>query len=543
MKSIDPHFKKDFDRRLEAWISKQSIWFQLRHASTFSDVVKSLFDLTARLVVILLIAMACMWLFLRHQVGTEGYRGKLEAALIKGTASENGKVVGVSRQKINLIAANLRIAAIELDGGADSIFESGTEQQPGLSAVGVIVSPLGVLDGTYSGWSGNSVTMDSLDVYLKSGAETDEQAQSVYQQLFKKYKKLALREIDVNHATLRWGYTESTQGSIVGSKVAAQYGREGWRIKVTGGKFSYGFIKDADIEEFVAVCDQEGIHVKEAKLQMGDGSIVLSADVSVEANPQITGDISINHLSLEKVLTPYQQKWIGGYISGEGKLGGRAYDGAGPEFDINILLKRKDEVVLEGRFPIFASLEIIDTLNSYQRVKFGAGSFKMKKEGEKLSLQDINLRSGILMYLTGGLEVISKHRNAVMVQQGGEEESLTEGLKSNAEAEKDENPFNDDSSLSLADAIKAGEAIKEESREVQVLPGGLQAYVTGEVQLNLKGAVFDKLAKLKEMFPMDEDKKRFLIDLKVDSFMEEISASVAEKIDAEQKASLGTSEK
>lgn len=538
MKSIDPHFKKDFDRRLEAWISKQGIWFQLQHATSFSEVVKTLFDLSARLVIVLLLVLLGMWFYLRHQITTEGYRDKLNHALVEGTQAAGGEVVGVSRAKVNLMAANLRVAEVKLNGSEKSFFEERVDGGPAVSALGVVLSPLGVLDGIYTGWSGNALTIENLDLNLKSGAETDEAARECYQQMFKQYENLKIMEIDAAQANITWGYSEDTMGAIRGASLAAQYGREGWRIRATGGKFSYGFIKDADIESFLAICDDEGVHIAEAELRLGKGTIRFTANLSVEAKPKITGDISINHLSLENVLSPYHQKWIGGYISGEGKIGGNTYDGAGPEFDLNILLQRNDDIVLEGRFPLFSSLELVDTLNSYQRVKFGAGTFRLRKEGGQLMISNINVRAGILMYMKGDLLVVDRERDAVMEVLGDSGDDLLKGMESAEEKLKSED--SEDGFVSLADAIKAGEALEKKAREVLVLPGGQQKYITGNLEIGLKNTVFDRLAVLRDEFPMDDDKKHYLINLEVDSFMEQIGKSVADKIDAAQKASLET---
>lgn len=524
MKNANPQFEKDFQSRLENWVSRQGLWFQIRHASGSGAVMRSLFGVGIRLVVLFFILLGIGWFYLTKQVGRDSYTERLKTGLVVGMHASGGKIEGVSRGKTQFLSADLKIKYLELDEGETTFFENkvtvskkmdaegndvDVETEEGLVAEGVTLSPFSILDGIRGGWRGNELNIQRVSAFLKTTADSDALAKTGYATLFQKYQYLDVKLIDVGKVDLEWGYSEKTKARLSGASMSGELLDEGWQLVFKGGKFSYGFLRDVDLQEARVICRPDKIEIRSVLLRVGAGYMQVHGDVEIGAKPKVDCKFKIASLNMEDVVQDEFRSWLGGSVSGEGTITGDLSARDGLDYDIKVELNRQDQLVVDDQFPVMQTMQFVDGMNSYRRFRFGYGRLRFRTEGEDYYLDDIYLRAGIQLYLTGNLVLKMKDKEEVTgeVEVEDEEGNVT--------------------------------------AETRVLEsGGMKRYYKGGLEMSLQSGVFARSRALREAFALDDvgdledDPERYDLPIRVDSFFEGVTKDLAGKIEGIYKAGM-----
>jgi len=499
MNSENPEFEGEFQLRLDSWIARQSLWFQIRHASSGKNVIKCCFGLLFRLIGLLFILSIGFWFYLTKQVGNNAYTDRLKTEIMVGLNASKIDLDGVRRVNSKFWNAELSIKSLELNEGDESFYEDvileGDEKES-MIVKGITLNPLGVTDGIFTDWSGTELFIQSLKAQLKAGEESNELAEASYKSLFKKHESIDIRLLKIGKVDLNWGYSKKTKGSINGASLEGELGDDGWSFVLRGGEFSYGFIRGAKIKEIKVNCAEEGLSIEKALLSIGGGEVEFTAKRSVEKNPQIDGEISFSGLPLDQVLQGEFQSWLSGTVSGKGRVFGRLGSQKGLDYDLRLDVKEREEVVVADQFPFMRSMKLIDSMNSYRRFRFNSGGFQFKTEGEKFMLGGILLKVDSFLTLSGNITVEAKEREEVF-----EVEDVT-----NEEGE-----------------------IKEVKKIISL--AGSYPYFVGDLKFGLTQGVFDRSEELQELFKVDKAESFYEVDVNVDSYFEGVTQDVSMQLD------------
>ncbi len=548
---MDPELnrlEKDFSVRLDRWISKQGILFQLKHSSGAGSMLPKICALLFRLLIVVLIGLIIFWFYLKNRPNSEGFKADLEQQIKSGTNSKSVKVNSAERYKGGLLDAQLKISNFTLGGSENSFYEdwyaeekernlNGLEytvnNRKELIARSVIVQPLGIGDGLLNGWSGKKITLGSLQAHLKTGAETDELAMASYLSIFKEYESLVVNNIFIEDANIGWGY-DTSKGSIKGAAIEAFKQNGIWQISVTGGIFSHGWLQDAHIKKMNIECHKDGtVKVVNADLRMGGGTFKFDAEIKIKSKPYVKGKFAFEGVEVLDLVGKNYAYWLDGQVKGEGTLEGRLNSLGGVNTRASVKLKapsvavfntgngRSEQqeissadsfLIIRGRFPILKTMQRINGVNSYNLLRLNIGQFEIEQKGGNTRINDISVRSDDFLIMEGSVKydlTNLKNKNKLEVDPDSELTSFIDENESNIGDNGSEN-------VDLATDITQERLVKTFS---------------GELTMGFVPQVFEEYPEILKVYPEDTNTIRVWIPVKMEGDITEVSSSTARKLD------------
>jgi hypothetical protein len=532
---------QSFNQKLSQWIASQGFWFQLRHSMSggggWAMTMNHLVRLGFKLVVALLVAAAGFGIYLVQRVKTGTFRDSLNAGLVSGMGATEAKVLDFMRTQ-----GNVQIRRIGAEGGDESFFRS-------LDA-GNVRMKMGLLDGLTGSWDAGTLQAKWMEIDLKAGANSPEQAEALGEALFREWPGFRFSSLEVDQAKLSWGFSPRTQGRIEDSQMIATRSAAGWRLSFKGGTLSQNWLKGLEIVEFVVECNPGGLKVLKGEFICGGGTVVFR-DVAVAGGekPAVSGTVEINKVDLSVFLPEATQPFVEGRISGEFALAGSTNSAEGLQIEGSVTLGGDNIIVLREKFHLLSALSLLDIDNSYHKVPFDQGSFHLKTGGGAMELSRVDLKAGELMTAQGKI-LMQFPRDDEMVQadgsgiapifqtggnagQVGKEVELS--LEKAARAEKAEKQGKDAGEASKDMAIfdrvaqrRINEMLlqQEMARRAQALrcePGsGLRITIPGEA--------FDRSEVLREAYPVDPGNGRIAIDVPLQGTLYELTRRQAEEL-------------
>ncbi len=217
-----------------------------------------MFRLATRLMVFLLIAAAAGWIFLINQSNSGSYSEEVSTALKESLKAEEIELKGLVREQ-----GEFYIGRLAMSGGEDTFFT--------VMEASSLKCKMRLFDTFKKAWDPGAITISRLDLGLRAGADSSKAAESMADVLFQKSGKMKLSTIVVNDTSLRWGYSERTRGSILGSKMRARRIPDGWRLRFRGGTFTQNWLKRLEIVELDVVFGREGIVFEKAVFKKDQG--------------------------------------------------------------------------------------------------------------------------------------------------------------------------------------------------------------------------------------------------------------------------------
>jgi len=533
---------QSFNQKLSQWIASQGFWFQLRHSMSggggWAITVSHLLRLGFKVLIALLVAAGGFGVYLVQRVKSETFEESLDAGLKKGLGATDAKIVDFSR-----IQGDAQIRRLGVEGGDTCFFRS-------LDA-GNIRFKMDLLDGIVGEWNAGTFVAKWLEVDLRAGADSPEAASQIGQSIFKQWPNFRFSSVEVDDATLTWGYHSplpqnriDTRGKIEQSRMAATRSPEGWRFVFTGGHFSQNWLKNLEIERLVIDCVPGSLTVKEGAFKCGGGTAVFR-DMKVAGGdkPAFSGKIELSKVELSQFLPESLNGFVEGVISGDFTLSGSTNATGGIQLEGDVTLGGENVVSLRERFHLFKSLSVVDVYNSYRKVDFNRGSFHLKTSGGVLELSRIDLKADELMTLQGRVKVRPPDEKEVAGAVG---ENVGHSFAPVFRPEVEADPSKGKNEVTLEKAAsgpgtvagkemaifsrraqeKSEEQFKKDAfaRETQMLR------YEGGFRITIPGDAFERAEVLRNAFPVDPGNGRIPIDVPIQGTIYEITRRQAEEL-------------
>jgi hypothetical protein len=385
---------QDFNERLNQWVASQGFWFQMRYSMSAGGAKGvALFHflrMAFRLGIFLVVLAVGGGVWLLKRTDGAGFREDLEAAIGAGFGAEEQKMEGFKRSR-----GELEISRFVARGGTDTYFEN-------LEAR-TVRCRMGVLDGLYGVWEPGMVSVGSLDLDLRAGADDAASAAAIREAVFREFETAKVQAVEVESANLRWGFFERA-GRIDGSSLKIQRVDGGWRLNFRGGTFTQNWLRNLEIIDLTVLVKPEGLTFQKAELRDGLATVDFSGLV-IEGGerPVVKGLAKVRRLSLANMLPPSAVEFLEGSISGDFQVTGSTNTGEGIGFEGSVVLSGEDSITVRDRVPLLRALSVVDDFNNYPKVVFTEGSFDLKTGGGRLVLNSVDLAAGDLMTLKGRL--------------------------------------------------------------------------------------------------------------------------------------------
>lgn len=393
-----------FDYKLEQWISKQGLFFLITYGSGRGSLTAKLVSVFLRLVVILLIGLVIAWFYLKGRVETDGFKEDVIQQVSQGLSADKVEIKSITRVSGGIISGDMFLKSLKLGETEKSFFEDWRVSEYKVNADGsktevevvdvakfnsIYVSPLNVADNVLSGWSAKEIRINSMELKLKTGAETDELALESYASLFRKYDSLELQSIKVTDGTVYWGGSKQTAGAIKNAHFDILKNKDEWVIEIVGGTLSYAWLEDVELETMRIVCNSSGeITVEAAYLTLGEGVLRFNADIEMLAQPKVRGSYEFKKMNVLDLIGQKYEKWIGGQVNGSGRYKGTLNSAEGITYDTTVNLTGDDKeideendstILIKGNeFDVLEVVQSIDLLNNYSKIRAHKGEIKVK---------------------------------------------------------------------------------------------------------------------------------------------------------------------
>jgi hypothetical protein len=525
---------QSFNQNLSQWIASQGFWFQLRHSMSggggWAMTLNHLTRLAFKILIALLVAAAGFGIYLVKRVDSASFIQSLDGDLAKGLSASEAKVLELHRSQ-----GDAQIRRVGVEGGANSFFRS-------LDA-GNIRFKMPLMAGISGTWRAGTLQAKRLDLEVKAGADSAEQAKSLGDALFRDWEGFDFSSVEVDEASIRWGYSQRTAGHIEKSRMIATRSPEGWRLVFNGGKFSQNWLRDLVIESMVVEVSRSGINFKEGKFKCGSEGAVVFHDVEVSGGekPQLSGKVEFTKVDLSSLLPEAANTLVEGRISGELAVSGSSNTVEGIHFEGDIKLAEGSVISLRERIELLKSLILADRFNSYRKVDFTKGSFHLKTGGGAMKLSRIDLVAGDLMTMQGLLDV----RYPTDAEISGGDGTNVPGKfalvfdpKATSESGKGDDmslakagkaASSDSKSMEIFDR-RAKERIDQQLEQEEMIRRSQSLRCSGGVRITIPGDAFDRNLSLRETFPLDPGTGRIAMDVPLDGTLFELTRRQAEEI-------------
>ncbi len=538
---MDPELETleaSFNERAEQWISKQGLMFQFSHNTGAGSMFPKICGLVFRLIILAVLGLVCFWFYLTNQPNSASFRDSVIEQVQKGMHAGEVEIKNITRDKGKLLSGEMLISNVALGESDHTFFEDWHVIEEDVSVVGrrsmierkktatfqgVNLSPLDLGDNYFSGWSAKEMKIQKMELKLKTGADTDDLAKAAYSTLFTQYESLDIDAIQIFDATLLWGHSETSSGSIKGARLDIVKGVDSWEINVTDGTFSHGWLRDAGINSMKVICKKSGeVNIESASLSLGVGSLSFSASIQIKAQPELTGNYSFENVEVLDLIGRSYESWLDGNIIGKGELNGKLNSAEGIKVTTTINLSgsakvigtedapiqpnaSKDDSVIIVRgdnFQLLKLMQMKDPRNSYSLLRAHKGQVIVESQGKdtQVTLKDVRCGLNDLILMKGQFEY------AIRTAKSKEADIDASSLELN---ESDLNPDKSQSSNETLETVRA---------------------FSGQVKLGLIPDVFENNIRVLDVYPVDNATLRVWFDVELSGQLEELTEELADKL-------------
>lgn len=504
---MKPDTSSSFEYRLEQWISKQGLFFLIANGRVGVSLVSSLMGVLFRLIILTLIAIVIAWFFLKQRPETEAFKEDLIQQVSDGMNASDVEIRSITRVNGGILSGDMYIKSLKLGETENSFFKNwriserkvnvdrsrtDVDIEDVTSLNGVTMSPLNIGDNYITGWSASQLDVNSMTISLKTGGDTDEQAREIYGELFRKYDSLNIKSISVNEGTVFWGGSQLTMGSIKDAQFDILRNKDSWEMNISGGRFSYAWLKDVELQSMKLTCDaSDKIRIEKAVVALGEGSLTFNVDIEVCAQPKVKGDYSFERVGVIDLIGEEYENWLSGEVKGDGTFIGNLNSAEGIVYDTTVRLKANPRSKEEAESSIFINgnklkilevIQSIDQYNSYSKIKAYEGEIKLKYQ-ELVGISNVTLND-----IRCGIDGL---------------------ILMNGEFQHSEN---DDIPVS----------VEEESNEKQF---------SGEIKMGFLPRVFQSNTAIIEVFKIDDVVLRTQLDVDVEGQIHQLTSKMGEKLE------------
>jgi len=540
---MDSEQLNNFNERLNQWVSNQGFWFQIRYSMSGSGLKgRAMFQLLRmgyRLLLFLLFVVVGGWIYLAKRTDSirfqVGLREDLQAALSASELEMRGSRRTQGQFDVNRMAAQ---------GGAETFFTTMEARN--------IRFKMGLLDGLAGIWQPGIVSIGRLDIDLRAGTDDTESARKLRDALFRKSEKVEVNAFEVADATVRWGYSDRTEGAIESSTMNVQRTESGWRMTIKGGLFRQNWLSKLEIVNMVVACDADGLTFEKAELKQGASTVNFTGlRLTGGERPQVAGTVKIRHLGLEAFLPADAKRFVEGSLSGNFRVFGSTNSADGVGFDGQVVLDGTDVITLREQIYLLKALSVVDYSRSYHRVDFREGAFQLKTLHSGMELTGVKLKAEDLLSLEGNMIVRLPTQEEIKAATAHEADSdssplfgVDELTTQSREATKAETSITlkqaalearrvkegtqSNESLSLFDRLDLSAGMRRLQAQAAERMARMLRY-SGEFQITVQGDAFDRGPQLQQRYPVDPATGRIPIKVPLDGYLYELTLKQAEE--------------
>lgn len=535
---------QNFHQRLGQWVSGQGFWFQLRYslsgAGDKGALTYHILRLSMRIFLFLLLLAAGGVVFLIRQTGSAPFRQDIQAAFLKRLGGEE-----LQMQRLASDRGQFSIGRLALTGKEGTFFTDLEMRN--------LNCKRGIFTSLSEVWDPGVVTISRADLSLRAGADSPEAAKEMADVYFQDMGGLKLQSIVVKDMSIRWGYSERTRGSIIGSTMTADRLPDGWKLRFRGGTFSQNWLKRLDIVDLVVQFDRNGFIIEEAVFRKNEGFVTFHG-VKVKAGdrPEISGRIKMRKVNLSVLLPVAVRNFVEGSISAEFDVFGSTNSTEGVGFEGDLILEGEDFITIrdgtDDRQGILDALSVVDPFNNYRRIDFRKGSFHMKTHAGRVEISRLNLMAGELFRMNGSFTV----RPSTAEEIQSSTESLSNVYDESGILSDEELDNSNTLEITLEGAAKEGYEAKRqgfkkqgdeslfgklginlENRRLEELSAERLSRALryeGAFEISLPKEVFDKAPKLRDIYPLRDDMGRILMRVPLDGLIYDLTLEQARGI-------------
>lgn len=377
----------EFNDRMNDWISKQGLVFQLTHGGTGlggnPPIVGSIIRTILSIVLLLLLAALGYSGFLFWKASGKELPKQLRKGIASGFGVEEVIASGFKRD-----FSSGKYKEIIAKGNQETFFNHLAARKLDFS-----MEPL---DGLFGTWETQAINIEEAQIALKAGAPDSEQASKSWQSIFHQRPDFSFQTLTVKKASLSWGYTSSaTWGSIVDSQLTASRTSEGWNLIFKGGKFSQGIFRDFKIVKLEVELDPEkGLSIPEAEMKADEGTFTWSGKMLTGgASPTFEAQGQLTRIPLAKFLPPALLKVVNGNIDATFTATGSTNNEDGICFTLHGKPESENGIFLTKELNLLRMLSHLDAKRSYRKIPYNLGSFILETKGNTLDFKDLSLTS------------------------------------------------------------------------------------------------------------------------------------------------------
>ncbi len=533
---------QNFNERLSQWVANQGFWFQVRYSMAGTGMRgRAMFHLLrmgARLLVFMVLVVIGIWIYLVKRPDSTVFQKQFREEIRLALGARDLEM-GLDRQQ-----GQLEINRLGAEGEGGSFFSALEARN--------IRCKMNLVDGLVGVWKPGVISIARLDIDLRAGTDDAESAASLSEVVFRRSEKVEINAFEVADASLRWGFSERTQGAIEGSMLRVQRVDSGWRMTFRGGLFRQNWLYDLKIVEMIVLCEPSGLHFEKALLQRKEGSVDFSG-LRVEAGerPVVSGTAKITNLNLEGVLPSSVRTFVEGSISGDFRVSGSTNSSEGVGFEGQVVMDGKDTVSIRERVHLLGALSVVDYSRNYHRVEFREGSFQMKTSGGGMVLSEIKLKAEDLFTMEGNIKVRLPTDKEVQdaLQSGAGAVSSPIFRAEDDAAERRDLARSDD--FTLRRAAQEAKAIQEgrqdldsidlyrrlglsiQMRQLQAQQADRMSRMLryeGGVIITIPGDAFERAPRLQALYPVNRSTGRIAMRVPIEGGIYEVTLKQAEDV-------------
>ncbi len=529
---------QNFHQRLSQWVSGQGFWFQLRYSLVGGGGKGTLafhaLRLAARFGVFLIIVAGAFVFYLIKQSGSETFQQKMKASFMAKLGGEELEMKGMASER-----GVFSISRLAMTGKEGTFF---TEME-----LRNLKCQRSLFADFRKDWDPGVVNISRVDLGLRAGSDSLAAAESMADVYFQDTGRLKLQKIVVNEMSIRWGYSERTRGSVIGSHMTADRLPDGWKLRFKGGTFTQNWLKRLQIEELVVQFGRKGLVIEKAQFKKNEGFVTfLDMKVKAGERPEVSGKLRMRKIDLSSVLPVAVRNFVEGSISAELNVFGSTNSTEGVGFEGDLVLEGEDFITIRDRIHVLRAISVVDAFNNYRRIDFREGGFHMKTHAGRLDITGANLAAGDLFRMKGSLTA----------RPATTEEAMS--LASPSMTSEDELGILNDDELDNALEItlesaarqadeakrqgfaKAGDdslfeklGISLENRRLEELGAerlSRSMRYEGELEISLPKEAFEKAPKLAELYQLRDPSGRILMRVPLEGVIYDLTLKQAEGI-------------
>jgi hypothetical protein len=528
---------QNFQERLSKWVSGQGFWFQLRYSLSGQgrkgNFAFHFLRLSARLVMFLLVVAAGTYAYLVMHTGTSSYQQGLRESLKEKLGADQIEMKGLVIRRGEFSIGRLALS------GQEGTFFSGLE-------IRNLTGRKPLHDIFSKEWDPGIIRASSVNLDLRAGMDTPESGALIAAILFGKSSGFKLDSLDVGDMSIRWGYSERSRGSIIGSKMNAERLPDGWKLRFRGGSFTQNWLKRLEIIELDVIVRRDGIVFEKADFRKNKGKVsFIGLNVKSGERPEVSGKVRIRNMDIASLLPQAVRNFVEGTLSAELDAFGSTNSTDGVGFEGDVVIEGDDMIILRDRIHILKALSVVDAFNNYRRIDFQEGSFRMKTHGGQLSLTLVDLAAGGLFRMKGGMVVRNPTPEEAAAFSETSEGIDEEGIRNQDEIEQGLDITLERAARQADQAKKQGFGKGNEESLFDKLGIGLENRIMEEkaaeqlsrsmryegiFQISLSKDAFDRAPGLAEAYPTRDATGRIIMEVPLEGVLYELTLKQSDEI-------------